>query len=461
MIQAYHLPALPGIATTVERFGKGDGAVELALPLLTPELVARQAEALRQERDALAARPARELAALLGGVAERFLSEGDALREAALSALPAVAGYSPEMARLVLDGMAAQWRGERLLDLLGREFGDAAVLDGFVRLGGRRVLAVAPALTVQLFAGNVPGVTVTALVRSLLVKSPVLGKAASGEPLLPALFARALAEQDAALGRALAVAWWRGGNQYLERAALERAEAVVAYGSNDSVGSLRRRAPPGARFIGYGHKFSFGVVARERATSAAARAAAIDVATFDQRGCVSPQLIYVEEGGAASPREWAGLLASELAKLEPRLPRGPLSPGEASALRELRAETDFAGLSEGGARLFEPARGTGWLVIFDPDPAPAPSCLNRAVRVKPVSSLGEVPDLVARAAPLLQTVGVAAPECRVEELAVRLAVFGASRVCPLGQMSWPPPEWHHDGLPPLRSLVRWCDWEYS
>jgi hypothetical protein len=37
--------------------------------------------------------------------------------------------------------------------------------------------------------------------------------------------------------------------------------------------------------------------------------------------------------------------------------------------------------------------------------------------------------------------------------------LGASRVVPLGSMAWPPPWWHHDGHPPLRDLVRWCDLE--
>ena len=40
-----------------------------------------------------------------------------------------------------------------------------------------------------------------------------------------------------------------------------------------------------------------------------------------------------------------------------------------------------------------------------------------------------------------------------------LAQAGATRICALGEMAWPPPTWHHDGQPPLGVLVRRCDVE--
>jgi hypothetical protein len=107
------------------------------------------------------------------------------------------------------------------------------------------------------------------------------------------------------------------------------------------------------------------------------------------------------------------------------------------------------------------AEGTAWTVIYDPDPAFCASCLNRVVRVKPVPRLESVPALVASIGSFLQTVGVAAESARVLWLASALGRLGASRIAPLGQMAWPPPSWHHDGHPPLRGMVRWCDVETS
>ncbi|HET8656845.1 MAG TPA: acyl-CoA reductase [Longimicrobiaceae bacterium] len=466
MISVFHLPALPGVQTDPWRQG-APGAEDpgLRVARLTPELLATQVRALRAAREAhLAERPVAEVVRAVDRVAVRLLDHGDELRRDAEARLPALTGSSPEMVRFVLDRMAADWRAERLTGLLRAEFDDPGVLDGFrPRRGGGRTRAYGPRLTMHVCSGNVPGVAVTSVIRSLLVKSAALVKTAAGEPLLAALFARGLAEADAGLGECLAVTHWPGGESALESVALEGADAVIVYGGRDAVESLRSRTPSGVRFLGYGHRLSFGVVAREALAGGGAadlaRAAALDVATFDQQGCVSPHLFYVEEGGELSPREWTATLADALARVEADLPRSALAPEESSAIRQLRGEVEFAALVGGGAALHAPAGGTAWTAIFDPEPAFAASCLNRVVRVKPVSRLDEVGDLVRSLAPVLQSVGVAGPADRLEPLADALGRLGASRITPIGRMAWPPPDWHHDGLPPLRTLVRWCDWE--
>jgi acyl-CoA reductase LuxC len=361
------------------------------------------------------------------------------------------------MVARVLDRMAADWRAQPLRELLRAELGDPRVLDGFrpAPRGHGKTRAMGPRLAAHVFSGNVPGVAVTSIVRSLLVKAATLGKTAVGEPLLPALFARAVAEEDAELGACIAVTYWHGGDEEMEKAALEHADAVIVYGGRDAVASVRARTPPAARFLAYGPRLSFGAVGRDALTEETARAAALDASTFDQQGCVSPHVFYAEEGGGVTPREWAALLAKEMEAVERELPRGRLSPSESSAIRQLRGQAEFAP----DAELHASAEGTAWTVVYDPDPAFEASCLNRVVRVKPVAELARIPDLVRPYAHVLQTAGVSASPDHAAPLAEALAGLGASRIAPIGQMAWPPPWWHHDGRPPLRSLVRWCDWE--
>jgi len=462
MIDAFHLPALPDVPTTSRSYGEGEGAFALRVPLLTPELVREQVRALAAARArGLERRPVAEIVAVIDRVAARLLNPRDELRTTAERALPALTRYSPAMVRRVLDRMAADWRAEPLHELLRAELGDPGVLDGFRpdARGHGRVAAFGPALAAHVFSGNVPGVAVTSIIRSLLVKAATLGKTAAGEPLLPALFARGIAEEDAELGACLAVAYWPGADETLTHAALESADAVIVYGGADAVASVRAQAPPAARFFAYGPRLSFGIVARERLNAAAAREtawdAALNASTFDQQGCVSPHVFYVEEGGEVSPREWAGLLAREMETVERDLPRGPLAPAEASAIQQFRARAEF---SE-GVDLHAPDTGTAWTVVFEPDAAFEASCLNRVMRVKPVRDAAEVAALVSDYAHLLQTVGVSASPERTEALAAAFGRLGASRVTPLGRMAWPPPWWHHDGHPPLRDLLRWCDLE--
>ncbi len=466
MLDAFHLPALPHPPTTTWSYGRGMGRVELRVPRLSAALLRQQVESLLEARDrSLSVRPVDGIVEVVDRVAARFLDPGDALRRTAERALPAVTGYSLPMVRRVLDRMAADWRAEPLRLLLLEELGDPGVLDGFRhrRHAPGMTRGYGPRLVTHIFSGNVPGVAVTSLVRSLLVKAATLGKTAVGEPLLPALFARGIAEADPGLGRCLAVTYWPGGDEEMERAALEGAEAVVVYGGAEAVAAVRARTPPTARFLGYGHRLSFGVVGREMMTEEGARraaaACALDASTFDQQGCVSPHLFYAEEGGRVAPRAWAAMLAEEMARVEGELPRGAVAPGESSAIRQLRGEAEFGQLAGSGAELHASGEGTAWTVIFDPDPAFGASCLNRVVRVKPVSDLGEVAALVRPVSAVLQTVGVGAEEERAAALAEAMGSLGASRVVPLGGMAWPPGHWHHDGAPPLRNLLRWCDRE--
>lgn len=431
---------------------------------VTPAQLEHQVDELISARNAhLVDRPIREIVELIDHVAGRFLDVRDPLRRTAEQQLPAITGYSEPMIRTVLDRMAADWRAGELENLLKSQFNEPSVLDGFRRVGRWATFAMGPDLITHIFSGNVPGVAITSLIRALLVKSASLGKSAAGEPLMPALFAHAVSEADPEVGRCIAVTYWPGGDERLEKVALGRAAAVIVYGGSEAIHSLRRRTPAGTPFIGYGHKLSFAVIGRESLEKAraaeCARLLARDIALFDQQGCVSPHLVYVEEGAEITPAAWAELLARAMAELEEELPRGVLSPGEATAIRQLRGEAEFAQLSGRGDRLYESADGTAWTIWFETDPTFAPSCLNRVVRVKPIAQLDVVPQYLNEVSGLLQTVGLAGGGDSVERLGKALARMGVSRICPLGEMAWPPPTWHHDGRSPLLDLVRWCDRE--
>lgn len=460
VFDAWHLPGVaPESTETIEV-----GELTWRYPTAKPELLKDTVTGLREAGRALRSRPVAELVGVVDAAAARLLDQGDELRAEAVDRL-ASTGYSREMTTRVLDGMARDWRADRLRRLLEAEFGDPAVLDGFARVGaGRRSRAYGPRLAFHIFAGNVPGVAVTSLIRALLVKAPSLGKLASRQPVLPVLFARAVASVDPDVGRALAVTYWPGGDPDAEAAALAAADAVVVYGGEEVVASIRERTPEGARLIVHGPRFSAGLVAGETLDAdlpALARAVARAVALFDQHGCVSPHAVWVETGPAGTGAEdFAGALADALAAVEEELPRGGVSAGEAAAIQQERAAAELKGHDPDGptTRVFA-GPGTRWTVIYDTDPAFVPSCLNRLVRVHPVDDLGMAVDRLAPVGRFLQSVAVAAPGPRRTDLAQRLARVGASRVTTFERLPWPPPDWHHDGQEPLRELVRWVDLE--
>lgn len=430
----------------------------------TPDWIGDLADALADAREGLRARRAADIAAALGRTGARFHDPDDPVRARALELLPRTSGLSPEMAEVVLGGMAADWTEERLFQLLRAELGDERVLDGFVVAkdpARGASMAVGPSLCVQIVSGSVPGVGVSALVRSLLLKGPTLLKPGRGDVVLPVLFARALREADPELADALAVVYWPGGEASLEDAALARADVVSAYGADETVAALRSRTPITARFVAYHHRVSVGVVGRHASGGGSLASTASEVAeavaVFDRRGCVSPQLVLVEDpdAGAETALTFAEALAGALERLELRLPSGRLEGDEASALQQLRGTAELmtgqggAWVAHGGAR--------AWTVIVEKGETSLGGCAGRTVSVRPFRDL---PGLYAQLKPLashLQTVGIAGLGDRVEEIARGLGGLGASRVVPFEAVPFPPPWWHHDGGGPLLDLIRWVD----
>jgi hypothetical protein len=194
-----------------------------------------------------------------------------------------------------------------------------------------------------------------------------------------------------------------------------------------------------------------------RALEASAGRVASAVAAYDQRGCVSPQIVFIEEGGEHSPVDFAEALGRALATVESRLPTGPLDAAQASTLQQARATAELLASSSRGRVLH--GHAAPWTVVLESEPHPSMPVAGRFVRVCPLRDAMDVATALAPFAAHLQTVGFVGLGARLEPVARALGHLGASRVVPVGGMAFPPPWWHHDGRGPLLDLVRWVDLE--
>ena len=452
-------PEAPAPDFEVREFGPG--RVRLRVAALTPERLFDLLDGLRRAgAGTLAGRPARSVVGTIARAATRLATPGDPFHEEARQVLPGLTGYGPAMIEAGLRRMGEGWTESALWGALAGELEDPGVLEVFRgRRPAGRHRAYGPALTVHVFSGNIPGIAVTSLLRSLCVKSPSFGKTSAGEPYLATCLARALAEVDPDLARCLAVAYWPGGSETLESAAFDAAEVVVAYGGDATIADVRRRLPATTRLLAYPNRVGAGVVLRSALAGpakadAAAWAAAEDVVTFDQQGCVSPHVLFVERGGAVEPEAFAERVASALAEAALMRPRKAMSAAESSRIHQVRAEAEVR-----GDRVWASERGTEWTVILEVASGFEPSPLNRVLRIYPVDDRTEALRVLTGVGPHLQTVAVAAAEAEIETLAGALGAAGATRIVPLGRAAWPAPGWHHDGRLPFLDLLRFCDLE--
>ncbi len=422
----------------------------------------------RNRQQYLAERPTENLVRLLSRVAEEWRQPENPFRKRALEHGPAQTGFGRATLAHGLDSFFHQLTRENLHALLAQDLGDSCRLDGFAAEAGdkrstRTALARGPEFLVHIAAGNIPNPTLTSMVLGLLTRSAQFVKCASGASLLPRLFAHSIYEADGKLGSCLEVAEWRGGNETSERALFEHADCVTATGSDETLAAIRAKLPLKARFLGYGHRVSFGYVSHEVLFGAHAHKtiadAAEDVVAWNQLGCLSPHLIYVQPGGDVMPHRFADLLAAELERRETNDPRGELPWESAATIASRRAVYEVRAAHSPETQMWHSRNSTAWTVVYEADARFQASCLNRFIYIKPVRDLAEALQHADPVRGQVSTVGLAAAPREMQTLATQLARWGVTRVCPLGQMQNPPLPWRHDGRPALGDLVTWTDWE--
>jgi hypothetical protein len=381
-----------------------------------------------------------------------------------------VPGFSATTMARGLDDFFRRFTPENFQALLAQDLGESMALTNSATASHHpapptRHFWHGPQLLVHVAAGNIPNPALMSLTLGLLTRSAQFMKCASGASLLPRLYAHSIYEADHKLGACLELADWRGGNVALETALLAEADCLTATGSDESLAAIRSRVPPNVRFLGYGQRVSFGFVAREalREELMAELVARVtdDVVAWDQTGCLSPHVIYVEERGAVESDRFAQLLAVELMNREAAESRGTISVEASAAIASRRSLYETLAFHRGDVKLWQSQNSTAWTVVFEHETRFHFSPLNRFIFVKPVPNLAAVFPGVDELQGKVSTVGVAAPPERLKDVAPQLARWGVTRICPLGQMQNPPLTWRHDGRPALGDLVTWTDLEIA
>ncbi|MCC7376829.1 MAG: hypothetical protein IT581_19370 [Verrucomicrobiales bacterium] len=434
-----------------------------------PDMIREACQTLRRNREHyLLPRSTESLIQAVVEVARTWLSPHSPWRALALEQGPKELGLSREMLAWGLDGFFRQLTPRNLNALLVQDLGHPQRLDRMVAndaeiLVNLSARALGPELLVHIAAGILPTPVFLSIIHGLLVRSAQTVKCPSGASSLPRLFAHSLHDLEPKLASCLELVAWKGGNAEVEATLFGEANAVVAAGTDETIEALRRAMPSRARFLAHGHRVSAGYVPRESLVpgedARTVEAAATDVAAWDQLGCLSPHVIYVETGGVLPPEGFAERLAAELAVVEKRLPRGPVSTEAATAIFQRRELYRLRAAADGNTRCWSSADSTAWTVVFETDPMFQASCGHRFVMVKPV----DTPEECLRHAEMIRgrwsTVGLAGSGVRTSELAAQFAAWGIHRICPLGRMQWPPLTWRHDGRPVLGDLVTWSTHE--
>lgn len=315
------------------------------------------------------------------------------------------------------------------------ELGHADALDAFFENGDVLTRAVAPEKILHIVSGNTPEAGKQSLVRGLLLGSHNFVKLPSaGLPEFEAFVEQLPAELKSLVEchRELPEEW------------LDEANAVIVFGSDETIHHFREKIAPNQKFIAHGHAVSFGVVLE--ANAEAAKLAARDVSLYDQKGCLSPHCIYVKGDAKA----FAGRLAEAMAAFENHTPRSKLSTEEEAQIFHLRSGYRFRAASDPSVEMWESEDSSAWTVLYEEETQFALSILNRFVFVKPLPE--DLATEIWLIADHLSSIAVYPFDRTTAESFTHL---GATRICALGKSQEPPLGWSQDGTSTLADLVTW------
>ena len=398
---------------------------------LSPAMITASCHTLKRNRASfLAGRTTDDIIKILCEVAAAWRSPDDKFRKYALEQGPAATRFSRAVLAKGLDDLFEPFTPAGFESLLQQELGHPHRLDAFQvasaasHSGGaasemvsaashHMAMVNGPELLVHIVAGNVPNPTVMSLTLGLLLRSAQFVKCASGASFLPRLFAHSLYETDRKLASCIEIASWPGGAMEWEAPLFAEASCLTATGSDETLAAIRVRLPSRVRFVGYGQRVSFSYITREilrdDTIAAVVTSVADDVIAWDQNGCLSPQVIYVEERGAVESDQFASKLAVELARRELAEPRGRISTAEAATIASRRAICETLGAHRADVKLWASPDSTAWTVVFEHDVRFQFSPLNRFIYVKPVPDLATALRGADDVRETVSTVGIGAP----------------------------------------------------
>jgi hypothetical protein len=218
-----------------------------------------------------------EIIQTLGHVSDLWLNPSHPLHQETVEALQVSTGLNRRQIEMALNNCFLELTAPKI----------TAYVASFA-LGKRSVMDVFHVLPSNAFTAWVHGATLT-----LVLGDRCLLKPSTREPIFARAWQKSLITVDPQWAERVEIVSW-------DVKRLQKCQAVIAYGSNETLEKIRTLLPKGVRFAGYGHKLSVGIIFEEALDPAASGVLLDDVRQaaepFRMQGCLSPQILYIENG---------------------------------------------------------------------------------------------------------------------------------------------------------------------
>lgn len=409
---------------------------------------------MQREREvvtALARLPFAKIVRAVADAAERWSDADFPPRVRATEAVAGRTGYSTPVVEYALDRLFFSMSERAIRATLTSELGSCEALDGFVPRTNRPDAWARPVGRVAVVSSRTTiGVALVPAVFALCTKCDVVVK--DREDHLVRAFFDTLAEEREEFARAALAQEWTH-ERTLET--LRDFDAVVAFGGNDALASIRAATSPQARFLGFGPRASAGYIAREtladeKTLEAALEGAARDAVLYESEGCLSLHMLFVEDGGALPPAAVAERLAAAMERAAIEFPGGRRDAQTTAAVSSARNMAAFRAATARGAVYSDAA--ASFVLVLDPPEDEPPAFLPRTLGVRAVAQPAQALQYLQRHAIPLEGFALSSDRADVVEMAMQA---GAVRLARFGELQQPPLSGEHGGRPRATGFIRW------
>ncbi|MEO7994623.1 MAG: acyl-CoA reductase [bacterium] len=378
-------------------------------------------------------------------------------------AYPLLPDLSPALIDWGLETTFGAWVGttgdeaSAIRACLAAEFPKPAALNGWVPSfsSGKEERFVPYPVALQILAGNVFAATIHQLMAGLLAGTHQLIKPATAQRPFVELLLRTLSQVDLDLAGTIELI-----DESNLASAYQRADVITLTGSDTTIETITKAitatdATP--TLHAFGHRLSVAFIARwcwEHDTTRAAtfEALALDTTAYEQSGCLSPLIAFIED---VLITDLPSLADQAFAALQSCATRWPLATRSASDTVARRAFLDQARMK--GQTVLDDGTVA---VVLDSSPLPVPSPGHRILVLAPVGHPHGVIEKLAPYRDHLGTLGAALhPAVPYKGWRQSSHLFTKSgpafnRLCALGQMQTPSIAEPHDGRPRVRLFLR-------
>ncbi len=407
-------------------------------------------DVLLPKKRALRKTSSQEIITVLNSLGEYWRKNG--FPEEIIRGVKEDSGFSQAEVEATLKILPTLLSEENLSKRLRAEFTNASVLDRFAKLPHQETMVKAQplGLILHITAGNVFLSSIDSLVMALVTKNLSIVKVSSENKTFPLYFARTLKkiDTDSVLSDKFAILHWKGGDQEIEAPLKKKVNAIVAWGGEEMISSMRKDLSPEVKLLDFGPKVSFQIITRKGLSSIslskAAQAVVADVIPWNQGACASPQDLFVQEG--IDQKE----LISSLEKAFSEAPaRNEISEDEATEILKEKYRALYSELMEGGKM----AAGRDFLIHAESNKFLRPSSLNRSLIIKTFKDAEDLADHLRPFSYYLQSASYLLHADEKDNYLDELASVGVKRLAPLGTITWGKDGAPHDGRFVLRELV--------